>query len=186
MKRLYTRLSLSQREHTECITLSFEMPRWSWHFDGFCGFLNNKALTCSCKLNAPSLRKKPRHTPDWGMGSWTPGGCHTFSYEESVSCESWSRETHGPLKQTDDVLMIISWTSPSLTVTFSPQDEKCIRHEDILGEWRCSSTHSLTSTLDGGEWSVSRPGRFTPRERGPGTHWIGGWVGPRAGLDTLV
>jgi hypothetical protein len=26
-------------------------------------------------------------------------------------------------------------------------------------------------------------GRFTPRERAPGTHWIGGWVGPRAGLD---
>jgi hypothetical protein len=24
---------------------------------------------------------------------------------------------------------------------------------------------------------------FTPRERTPGTHWIGGWVGLRAGLD---
>jgi hypothetical protein len=23
-----------------------------------------------------------------------------------------------------------------------------------------------------------------PRERNPGTHWIGGWVGHRAGLDT--
>jgi len=30
--------------------------------------------------------------------------------------------------------------------------------------------------LDGGEWSASRPGRFTPKERTPGTHWIGGWV----------
>jgi hypothetical protein len=28
-------------------------------------------------------------------------------------------------------------------------------------EWRYSSTHSLTSALDGGEWSHSRPGRFT-------------------------
>jgi hypothetical protein len=35
-----------------------------------------------------------------------------------------------------------------------------------------------TSALAGGEWSASRPGRFTP-----GTHWIGGRVGPRAGLD---
>jgi hypothetical protein len=35
-----------------------------------------------------------------------------------------------------------------------------------------SSTHSLISALDGGEWSASRPGRFTPRERAPGTHWI--------------
>jgi hypothetical protein len=52
--------------------------------------------------------------------------------------------------------------------------------------WRHSSTHSLTLALDGGEWSGSRPDRFTPRERAPGTHWIGGWVGPRAVLDTVV
>jgi hypothetical protein len=44
----------------------------------------------------------------------------------------------------------------------------------------------LTSSLDGVEWSASRPGRFFPRERTPGTHWIGGYVGPRAGLDTVV
>jgi hypothetical protein len=44
----------------------------------------------------------------------------------------------------------------------------------------------LTSELDGGEWSASRPGRFTPRERAPGTHWIGGWVGPRADLDAVA
>jgi hypothetical protein len=36
----------------------------------------------------------------------------------------------------------------------------------------------LTSALAGSEWSALRPGRFTS-----GTHWIGGWVGPRAGLD---
>jgi hypothetical protein len=35
-------------------------------------------------------------------------------------------------------------------------------------------------------WSVSRPGRFNPRERAPSTHWIGGWVGHRAGLDSVV
>jgi hypothetical protein len=55
-----------------------------------------------------------------------------------------------------------------------------------VGEWKYSSTHSLTSTLDGGERSVSRPGRFTPRERAPGTHWIGSWLGPRAVLDAVV
>jgi hypothetical protein len=36
----------------------------------------------------------------------------------------------------------------------------------------------LTSALVGGDWSAAWPCRFTP-----GTHWIGGWVGPRAGLD---
>jgi hypothetical protein len=36
------------------------------------------------------------------------------------------------------------------------------------------SAFILTSALDGGEWLVSGPGRFTPRERDPGTHCIGG------------
>jgi hypothetical protein len=49
-----------------------------------------------------------------------------------------------------------------------------------------SSTHSLTSALDEGEWSASPPGRFTPRERDLDTHWIGGLVGPRAVLDAVV
>jgi len=46
-------------------------------------------------------------------------------------------------------------------------------------------THTfLTSTLDGGEWSTSSPGCFTPRKNSS-THWIGGWVGLRASLDIL-
>jgi hypothetical protein len=43
----------------------------------------------------------------------------------------------------------------------------------------------LISALAGGEWSVSPPDRFTPRELDPGTHWIGGWVDSRAGLDKV-
>jgi hypothetical protein len=35
------------------------------------------------------------------------------------------------------------------------------------------------------EWSPSRRGRAcTAGDRTPGTHCTGGWVGPRAGLDT--
>jgi hypothetical protein len=44
---------------------------------------------------------------------------------------------------------------------------------------------SLTSALDVGEWSASRLGRFASGERALGTHWIRGWVGPRADLDTV-
>jgi hypothetical protein len=51
--------------------------------------------------------------------------------------------------------------------------------------WKYSSTHSLTSILEEGEWSASRLGRFTSGERAPGTRWIGGWVGSRAGLDAV-
>jgi hypothetical protein len=41
------------------------------------------------------------------------------------------------------------------------------------------------SALVGGKWSASRPCRFTAADRGPGSHWIGGWLGPRSGLDTV-
>jgi hypothetical protein len=32
----------------------------------------------------------------------------------------------------------------------------------------------------------SHAGHFTSRERTPGTHWIGGWVGPTAVLDAVL
>jgi len=44
----------------------------------------------------------------------------------------------------------------------------------------------VTVVLDGGELSVSCFGRFTPEERSPGTHWIGGWVGLSAGVDMMA
>jgi hypothetical protein len=50
-------------------------------------------------------------------------------------------------------------------------------------DWVEVQIHVLTSALVGGEWLASRPGRFTPEERSPDTHWIGGLMGPRAGLD---
>jgi hypothetical protein len=43
----------------------------------------------------------------------------------------------------------------------------------------------LTSALLGGEWSASRPDRFTPGERALDTYWIGGWVSPRAGVEDV-
>jgi hypothetical protein len=43
----------------------------------------------------------------------------------------------------------------------------------------------LIFALVGCNWSASRLCRFTPGERTPGTHWIGSWVGPRAGMDDV-
>jgi hypothetical protein len=43
----------------------------------------------------------------------------------------------------------------------------------------------LTLALAGGEWSASHPAHFTPRERTPSTHCIGGWVNLRASLDNV-
>jgi len=43
-----------------------------------------------------------------------------------------------------------------------------------MGEWMYSSTY--TSVSDGGEWSALCLGHFTPGDKAPGTHSIGGWV----------
>jgi hypothetical protein len=43
----------------------------------------------------------------------------------------------------------------------------------------------LALALVGGEWSATRPDRFTPEEIALGTAWIGGWVGPRTVLDEV-
>jgi hypothetical protein len=44
----------------------------------------------------------------------------------------------------------------------------------------------LTSALAEDEWSTLRSGLFTPRETASGTHWIGGWVSPRTGMDAVA
>jgi hypothetical protein len=43
----------------------------------------------------------------------------------------------------------------------------------------------MTSALAGGEWSASVVAPPPPGERAPCTLWIGGWVGPKAGLDDM-
>jgi hypothetical protein len=54
-----------------------------------------------------------------------------------------------------------------------------LRHGDILLSGGTAPLF-LISSLDGGEWSFSRPDRFTP-----GTHMMGGWVGSRGGLGAV-
>jgi hypothetical protein len=44
----------------------------------------------------------------------------------------------------------------------------------------------LASAVDGGEWSASNLGCFTPGEETPGTHWIEGWLIPRNSLDAVA
>jgi hypothetical protein len=51
--------------------------------------------------------------------------------------------------------------------------------------WLHTHTHFDLGTR--WRWVVSfTPGHFTPRERAPSTHWIGGWVGPGAVLDMVL
>jgi hypothetical protein len=48
-----------------------------------------------------------------------------------------------------------------------------------------SVTIFLILALGGGEWSASYLDHFTPGERPPNTHWIGGWLGPRVSFGTV-
>jgi hypothetical protein len=54
-----------------------------------------------------------------------------------------------------------------------------VRHSGAKWECMYSSYLFLTSALDGAEWSASHTGEWTRC-----THWIWGWVGLRAGMDT--
>jgi len=56
------------------------------------------------------------------------------------------------------------------------------RHGVGGGEKRYSSTLSLTSALDGVSGQRKTPAAL-PQGKRPCTHYIGGWVSPRAGLD---
>jgi hypothetical protein len=63
-----------------------------------------------------------------------------------------------------------------------PISRPALRHEDVWGK---GCIIHIFLALPGGEWSASRLGRCTPGEWAPSTHWIGGWMDPRAGLDDV-
>jgi hypothetical protein len=89
-----------------------------------------------------------------------------FSSRGLLGCWSWRHKTvrnvgilpqHYTASQQDlDLNLHGRKVKLSLCFNWTP------RHEGVLGEWMYSSTHSLTSALEGGEWSASRPGCFTP------------------------
>jgi hypothetical protein len=56
---------------------------------------------------------------------------------------------------------------------------EALRHEGVWGSG-CIDQRVLDLSTSWSEWSVSRPGRFTP-----GTQWIGGWAGPKTGMDDV-
>jgi hypothetical protein len=47
-------------------------------------------------------------------------------------------------------------------------------------------TYGVTSALVGGEWSASRPGRFTSEDSATGTFWIGCEVGGVEGVKAYM
>jgi hypothetical protein len=55
----------------------------------------------------------------------------------------------------------------------------------MIKHYATKTWRSAGIALDQSEWPASRTNRFNPGVRATGTHWIGGWVGLRAGLDDV-
>jgi hypothetical protein len=65
-----------------------------------------------------------------------------------------------------------------------PQQRNTTRHEGAWGRGVIAPTHFLPWHYMGVSVSVTPRPRFSPGEKTPGIHCTGGWVGPRACLDT--
>jgi hypothetical protein len=86
--------------------------------------------------------------------------------------------------------VILFWTEISVYILLS----QCIalspvsiviKHYTIkmYGEVEIWLPHILNFSI---RWSASGHDCFIPRERTPGTHWIEGWVSPRAGRNAVT
>jgi hypothetical protein len=60
-----------------------------------------------------------------------------------------------------------SFLMENLIIIIIKYSGSAIRHGGALGERRYSSYSFLTSALEGGEWSASRPGRALPPRKEP-------------------
>jgi hypothetical protein len=87
--------------------------------------------------------------------------------------------------------IVLKWlragSNDSLTVSNEPSLKVKLsryRHVRAKGERIYSCYSFLTSALDGVSGQRQAPPALHPRNRTLGTHWIGGWMGLRADLDT--
>jgi hypothetical protein len=130
----------------------------------------------------------PRPLYPLGKSPWYPLD-RRLGGHQSHSGLGWDKKNSQPLSGLEPpiIQLVAERYTTDLSRLLSTRNILTQHHTmKAYWEWRYSSAHSLTSALDGGEWSASRPGCFTPRERAPDIHWIGDWVGPRAVLDAMV
>jgi hypothetical protein len=112
----------------------------------------------------------------WSLPHFGP--TYLWSCKEGVSTSAellWNRYDVGLLAKTGR-WFYLSWDSSISIVTFyGVVKGKVIPVLNKLNTtpWRYIGSGGIAPPL------------LTPGERAPGTHWIGGWVGPTTGLETV-
>jgi hypothetical protein len=105
-----------------------------------------------------------------------------------VQCVSRHSPSCSPLPELRATLLLDALMQQQITITIKVKGKVVTvllfltEHHAMKAYWESGSIAplTLTSALDGCEWSASRPGRFTPNERDPATYWIWDCVGPTA------
>jgi hypothetical protein len=92
----------------------------------------------------------------------------TFKYYTRIIVPSLSLYSAGSLHLKNQLKLELSHYMP----------QRC------LGGGSIAPTYSRPRHYMGCVVSVTPRPRYSPGERAPGTHYTGGWVGPKAGLDT--
>jgi hypothetical protein len=116
---------------------------------------------------------------------WT-GVCHVCSPDTLLSLSSQSSPSFTLLHlRVVALLLIYQLLLDELIVTGEKKINKYkVRHESVWGNGCIDPRFfDLGTSLRRG---ISHPHRsYYPQEKSPRTHWIGGWVGLRTGLDDV-
>jgi hypothetical protein len=104
------------------------------------------------------------------------------SSSKYLNIQSVPQREHDPYPQLNRLML-----SKEIVAVYSENHKvKLSRYRHLGDEGRgvIAPTHPWPRHYMGWVVSVTPWPRFTPKERTSGTHWIGGWVGLIAGLDT--
>lgn len=153
------------------------MLRWNTSTDGYWPFIRFEQLTHKKLALRPYLQSSVRCQQHWRMCrlQWRHWPRRRLCREQQV----WPDRTHCTPPRT------------GLRRAWSGLDTRNTPHwRQDWGAWMAwkKRLHAFCSSVvyTRGEGSVSYFFRFSRKERTPGTHWKGGCVGPRVGLDGVA
>jgi hypothetical protein len=128
---------------------------------------------CTSMVHSQEMAR-PRHN---SLRPLSPLSLQNHAWLRSLTCRLMVQSRSRTLSSTGDHIWIVGvWRIVSQLKKKLKLHHYKLRRR--MGERRYSS-YSF-STLDGVSGQRHVPPRFRPRERTPGTHCTGGWVGPRA------